>query len=403
MRRVLRVLVVVTLAMLIAAACGDDGEETTSTTRGGGATTEAPSSVSLSSPVKIVLLAEKKGESQSAVPYFFDGASLAVEQLNAKGGVGGHSVEFQQIRTPLDPAGANTALLSGLDAKPSAIIGFPASAQVTPLIQKIATSGVPTILFATAGEALGQVQFPNSAFTIRPRNAGTAAEVARYAIEVLGAKKIGLICVDNPFGTLGCDSAEQEAKKAGVAIVNRVTNSPTATDLTQQVLAMKGADAVLDFNFPNPLGVAANQLVENGIDVPHLDGASSGIAILSGSVRGKAAENLYGVDDCVPAQDAGAKAFVDAFRAKFGYVPNYAAAQAYDAVMLIVEAAKRARSAEPKAIEDALRNLTYKGVCETYRSDSQQVLHHSSVITRYTAEGETLVVKKFAIPGPSGS
>lgn len=398
MGRTVRALVVITAALLVGAACGVGNEETTATTRSGAATTEA---ASLASPVKIVLLAEKKGESQSAVPYYFDGASLAVEQLNAKGGVGGHPVEFQQIRTPLDPAGANSALLSGLDAKPSAIIGFPASAQVTPLIQKIATSGVPVIMFATAGEALTQVTFPNSAFTIRPRNAGIAAEVARYAIDELGAKKIGLICVDNPFGTLGCDSAAQVAKDKGAEVVNRVTNSPTATDMTQQVLAMKGADAVLDFNFPNPLGVAANQLVENGIDVPHLDGASSGIAILSGAVRGKAAENLYGVDDCVPAQDPGAKAFVDAFSAKYGYVPNYAAAEAYDAVMLIAEAAKKARSAAPKAIEDALRSLSYKGVCESYRADSQQVLHHSSVITTYAADGTAKIVKKFAIPGPA--
>ena len=47
----------------------------------------------------------------------------------------------------------------------------------------------------------------------------------------------------------------------------------------------------------------SNQLVDNGIDVPHIDGASAGIIANAGAVTGEAATNLKGVDDCVPTVD----------------------------------------------------------------------------------------------------
>ena len=58
---------------------------------------------------------------------------------------------------------------------------------------------------------------------------------------------------------------------------------------------MQGADAVLDFNFPNPLGVMSNTLVANGVNVPHVDGASASIIAGAKVVQGPAATNLNGV------------------------------------------------------------------------------------------------------------
>src|SRR4051812_28042505 len=86
--------------------------------------------------VKIILLAETKGESSAAVPYYADGATLAAEELGSK-------VDVMRIPAPLTPAAAQTALLQALDQKPNLIIGFPAGSQVTAVSPTIKSSGVP--------------------------------------------------------------------------------------------------------------------------------------------------------------------------------------------------------------------------------------------------------------------
>ena len=399
-RRVV-VAIVVALAVVVA-GCGKNDNKKAK--KGTTATTAAAGALTLDQAMKIVLLAEKKGESPAAIPNFFDGASLAIADLNAKGGVGGRPVDMKTIPAPLDPARAENALLQAFDEKPAGIIGLPASAQVVPLAPKITTGGVPVILLSASGTAFKGAQAQGSwAFSIRPRNSGVATDVGRFVMDDLKAKKIGLICVNNPFGTTGCDAAEKIVKDKGGEILARRTNEASATDLTEQVLAMKGADAVIDFNFPNPLGVVANQLVQNGVKAKHADGASSGLAVASGSVKGEAATNLYGVDDCVPTEDSRAVAseFSKAFKAKNGYDPDYAAAEAYDSVMLLAEAVKHERSTDPSKVATALRSLTYEGLCDpNYKSDSEQILHHQSYFLTFTANGERKVVRRFTVPDP---
>ena len=408
-----RTLLVVVLAMaVLVAACGNDDDDNGGgggkAKKGGGeTTTTVAADFTLDQPMKVVLLAERKGESPAAIPNFFDGANLAIDELNAKGGVGGKPVTFETIPAPLDPARAENALLAALDRKPAGIIGLPASAQVVPLAPKILTGGVPVILLSASGTAFRGTQAQGSwAFSIRPRNSGVASDVARFAMNDLKAKKVGLICVNNPFGTTGCDAAEKIVKDQGGTIVARRTNEPTATDLTEQVLAMKDADVVLDFNFPNPLGVVANQLIQNGIKAKHADGASSGLAVASGTVKGEAATNLYGVDDCVPTEDnrSMAKSFSSSFKEKNKYDPDYAAAQSYDSVMLLAAAVRQARSTDPAKVADALRTLKHEGVCDpNYQSDSEQILHHQSYFLTFTANGERKVVRRFEVPDPSAS
>lgn len=387
------------VSVLVIAACGSDNKKSES---GGATTTTAKSSgFTLSEPMKVILLAEKKGESPAAIAEFFEAAQLAVDDLNAKGGVGGKDVAFEQIPAPLDPAKANQALLQAIDKKPTVMVGIPASAQLVAVAPTVERSGIPMFYLSTAGAAQIQSKW---GFYIRPRNSEAAAKITEYAIKELGTKKLGLICVNNPFGTGGCAGAKDAASKNGAQVVAERTNEATASDMTEQVLAMKsaGADAVLDFNFPNPLGVAANQMVDNGLDIPHLDGASAEISVLSGAVKGKAAEKLYGVDDCWPKGDSRTQAqdFVTNYQKKYNHLPNYAAAETYDAIMLSAKAVTEAKSTDPAKVQEAIKGMTYEGICDpAYKADSQQVMHHRSVIVNFPND-EPKVVKEFEVPDP---
>jgi branched-chain amino acid transport system substrate-binding protein len=347
--------------------------------------------------VKIILLAETKGESSFAVPYYADGGTLAAEELGSK-------VSLTRIPAPLSPAAAQTALLQAIDQKPDLIIGFPSSAQIIAVQPTIQSSGIPTLGLSSGEQTVANGPYgAKNLYLIRPVDTNIAKAETEYTINTLKAKKIGLECVDNATGVNGCNAAKKVISSSkGVTVVAERTNSTTATDLTEQARAMQGADVVLDFNFPNPLGVMSNQLVQNGVNVPHVDGASASLIANGGVVKNEAATNLKGVDDCVPfAQtDKRSKKFTADFNAKFGYNPVYSAAQVYDMLYFAADIAKKQGSVSPKAILKGLATQSYSGICADYKGDSIQVLQHSADIVKFDSAGTESIEKQLTFaPG----
>jgi branched-chain amino acid transport system substrate-binding protein len=361
----------------------------------------APSAAGATKPVKIILLAETQGESSAAVPYYANGAELAAKELGAK-------VQYSRIPAPLVPAQTQTALLQALDQHPDAIIGLPAASQVIPLSSTIQQSGVPFFALTSASQIIknGPNGAPNL-YSIRPLADDAAIAVANYVTKDLKKKKIGLVCVQNAFGTDSCNDVRAPLKSAGASIVAERTNSTTATDLTDVAVAMKSADAILDFNFPNPLGVLANQLVQNGVNVPHLATASAGVEANAGVVKGDALKNLRGVDECAPQTDKSpaAKKFLAAYRAAYGSAPLYSAAETYDTMHVIVDAVQKAKSTDSAKLRQAVDSMSYKGVCGTYHPDAGNVLLHTAGLMRWDPKGVEHQVKLFTFPviGAPGS
>jgi branched-chain amino acid transport system substrate-binding protein len=293
-------------------------------------------------------------------------------------------------------------LLQALDQDPNVIVGFPASSQIVALSTRIGDAGIPFFPLSS-GEQLvknGPNGEPNM-FLIRPIDTLIAKAEAEYAINDLKAKKIGLQCVENATGVNGCTAAKKViAEHPKVSIVAERTNSTTATDMTEQARAMSGADVVLDYNFPNPLAVMSKQLVDNSVNVPHIDGASAGIIANSGAVTGDAAKNLRGVDDCVPAVDKRAKVkkWVSAYTTKYGYSPIYSSAQAYDILYFITKVAQQAGSVSPAKMIKAVPKVTYDGICGTYKLDALNVLLHAADIVKFDTAGKVSVAKHITFP-----
>jgi branched-chain amino acid transport system substrate-binding protein len=380
MRRFACVLIVVALGAVAAITM----------TGGAGAATTAPQ-------VKIILLAETKGESSAAVPYYADGATMAANKLGSK-------VALTRIPAPLTPAQAQTALLQAIDQKPNVIIGFPATSQIIAVEPTIASSGIPTLTLSS-GEQLAKGQPSNAPnmILIRPIDTLLAKAEADYVVGTLKAKKIGLVCVQNPTGVNGCTAAHKvidPLASKGVSVVATASNQTTDTDLTQQANQMKGADAILDYNFPNPLAAMANALVAQGINVPHVDGASASLIANAKLVQGQAATNLHGLDDCLPTASTNkvTKAWVAAYTSEFGYSPVYSAAEVYDAVNMIAQVVAKQGSVAPAKIEKGFATTTYKGICGVYKEDSLGVLLHTSVITKYDSTGAETVQKTIVFP-----
>jgi branched-chain amino acid transport system substrate-binding protein len=279
---------------------------------------------------------------------------------------------------------------------------------VIALSSTIKQSNVPFFALTSSKDIIksGTNGSPNL-FSVRPLADDTAIAVANYVTKDLGKKQIGLVCVQNAVGTDSCNDVRTPIQNNGAKIVAERTNSTTATDLTDVAVAMKDADAVLDFNFPNPLGVLANQLVQNGVNVPHVATISAGVEATAGVVKGDALKNLRGVDECAPQTDksAGAKKFLKAYRAAYNADPIYSAVEVSDVMHMIVAAADKAGSTSPAKLLKTIDSMTYKGVCATYKADAGNVLVHTAGLMRWDDNAVEHQVKALSFPpiGTPGS
>jgi branched-chain amino acid transport system substrate-binding protein len=382
---------------LLAAACGDDDDsDEASQPSGSGNESENDSGggggLELDDPVKVVLLAETTGESEVAVPFLADGAQMAIDELNAAGGVGGQEVEYERVSAPLDGAQAETALLTAVEEEPTAMLGLPSSGQVLAVAQRVGDAQIPMLYGATAEQALvgADDSIANDhGFLMRPPQREISSVMVRFVAESLGVENIGLICVNNPFGDAGCGVAEEEAEEVGANIVASETVEQDATDFSGTVVELRdaGAEAVVSYVFPNAVGAVHNALADNDLDVPHISGSSSLIAF-TGAITSGNFDNLYGVDDCAPGaeDDAVANEWAAAFEEEFGYPANYLAAEAYDGVKLIAAAVEAAGSGEPGAVRDAIAETDYEGVCDSFRGEPSQGLNHKLVAVSFAGE-----------------
>jgi branched-chain amino acid transport system substrate-binding protein len=405
--------------LLFAAACGDDDStdagstttEPTGTTDGGSDPTDAPA-FTLDEPVKFVLLAETKGESSFAIPNFADAVQLAVDEINEAGGIGGQEIDYERVAaSPTDVALAKTSLREGIDKDPTVMFGLPAANVAKPLAGDIKTAGIPFFfLFSDPSLYVGGPESVNNemAFVMRPSNATVAVDVANWATKEKGYKRVALLCVDGPTGQVGCDTASATIEANGAEVVARERHGPADTDTTAQVQAIGAADpdVVLTFPFPNVLGVFANQMSGNGFDVPIMGGVAQGMMVDAGVVKDETATLLTGFDDCVPAADdrPEVQAFVEKFTEKYGYRPNWAAAEAYDAIYIAKAAIERAESTEPDAVAAAIKETDHEGMCDpAYRADAGNALNHNQDIVTWDADGVPTLVKRNVLPDQKGA
>jgi branched-chain amino acid transport system substrate-binding protein len=424
------------VSALIIAACGDDDDTSTgatsattaassaattgggsATTAGGSATTAAGGSATtaaggagtlkLDKPVKIVMLAEIQGESAIAVSDFDNGAKLAIDAINAAGGIGGQQVQYERVpASPLDQAQTNQAYLKALDANPTILMGFPGGGtQVGFSLANINKGKIPFLITALGDDNVrfGAAQGSEFVWFLNSYTNGIASAGVQYLHEELKANKIALAGTNEGYGSASIAGSKDYMGKNGLSPQSEQTYSPTATDLVSQVLAIKGADAVANWGYPNPLGVYLTQMKQNGIDIPTMGGESPGIVSSFKLAPDDAIGKLYSAALCNPTatDNAALKKFTSDYQAKFGAVPLDLAAFTYDGVYVVKAAVEAAGSTDPAKLNAALATVDVKGglICQPeLKADGSHFFPHSVTIVKMGPGGAGTVQKTYTLP-----
>lgn len=326
--------------------------------------------------IKIGGLLETSGPIASLGQPGLDGAMLAVEQINAKGGIGGKKLELVNLNTEGDNTKSVTAakrLLEQSDVV--ALVGPMNSGSSYAIIDTVQRAPIAMI---SNGGSRGIVLPPQDKkwIFLAPLTDVLVQSVMLADMKQRGVKTVALLNADSPFGTSGRDQLEKNAASYGITIAAQQAYGNDDKDMTPQLTKIRSAnpDAVIIWATGPGQAIAVKNYRQLGLTAPlYLSHAANDFNFLR--LAGGAADDIlipsskiYVIDslkDSDP-QKPLLSAFVRDYQAKYGKPPATFAGNAYDAVNMIAEAIRKVGPDRAK-IRDAIEGLKdYVGVTAVY-------------------------------------
>lgn len=299
---------------------------------------------------------------------------LVVEEVNATGGVLGRKIEVLYGDDAGKPEQAvsiakrfitadHVLLILGGISSPTSM----AASQVT------GQEKVPQIVI---GATAARITLQGNPWVFRSAVPDTklAGDLADFMHQKFPRmKRIGAIYVNDDFGKGGVVAFANRAKRYGIEIVADEKYTRGDVDFTAQLTKIRAAnaDAILDWSRYHEGALIAKQVKQMGIRLSIFgsDGAAHPKYIELG---GDAVEGVYYATHFSPATSAHlpvARKLVEKIRARYGKAPDFIHAEAYDAILVAVDAIRRAGSLEREKIRQAIAATDLEGTRGRIRFD----------------------------------
>jgi len=332
-------------------------------------------------PIKIGLAAAVSGGSAASGEAIKRGLQIALDEINARGGVlGGRKLELV-IRDDEGNPAKGVAIARELVEREKVAVVFGglhttvALAQV-PVWQELRTPYMGA--WAAGTNITRNGASPNFVFRVSANDDLVDRYLARYAIEVMKKGKPGLLLENTAWGQsneagLGKWLGERNVKPVGIEKFN--WNDP---DMSPQLLRLRGAGAdhvILVANAPEGAQVVKSR-AKIGWEVPMIShwGISGGrFAELTGELSdGVVFLQTYSF---FGKQGERGQAVLKALAEKYGVkgpedvIAPVGTANAYDGMHLVALAIEQAGGTDGSKLREALENLKaeYRGLIKTYR------------------------------------
>ncbi len=313
------------------------------------------------------------------------GIELAVEELNAAGGVGGKKFELitadDQGKTE-EAATAVTRLIT--QNKVIAILGEVASSKSLAMAPIAQQYSVPMISPSSTNPKVTEGK--DFVFRVCFIDPFQGTVMAKFAFEHLKAKKVAILRdVKNDYSVGLSDYFKSTFTKLGGEVVADVSYNAGDVDFKSQLTSIRGKapQAIFVPGYYTEVGLIARQAKELGLKVPLMGGDgwdSPKLTEIGGdAISGSYFSNHYSEEDQSPTvQD-----FIKRFKAKHGKTPDGLSALGYDAMMVLANALKTAKSGSGADLRDAIAaTKDFKAVTGVLTLDAKRNPTKSAVVLK---------------------
>jgi branched-chain amino acid transport system substrate-binding protein len=318
----------------------------------------APAAALAQSTVVIPDVVELSGPGAVSGTNWRDGVILAIDEINAKGGILGRKIETSHIDTQSNPGVSRAQIQKVLDQQPYVVLGpiYSGSVKVNMLLTQAA--GIPQIVGAEAAEItqMGNPFVFRTAFGQQT----SIPKLANYMRDNLKAKQVAVLWVNNDFGKGGRDAFIREMGTRDIKVVADISTEQGQVDFAADVAKLKQATVDAVFVYTNE-EESARFLLEarrQNIKAP-LIGETTLLSQKVIELAGPAANGVRGhvglsTDAPVPA----VREFSDKFKKRFNYIADHNGIKGYTAVYAIKYVTEKIGKFDSALFAKTLHGLT---------------------------------------------
>ena len=320
------------------------------------------------SPIRIGQATALTSEYTVVGQYLVNGVKMAVDEINAAGGINGRKIELIKEDSANTNPGAVNAINKLIDShKVIAIMGPDLSTQNFAVAAIVNKAKIPFFLEGTNAKLL--VNNPWF-FRLRPDDGLAAKAAAKFAVATLKKTKVGVIHDTDEFGVGGKDLIVEAVKAAKGTVVLVESYNSNDKDLVAQLTNLKkaGAEVIIDWGHPSQSATLQRQNKQLGINLPII--GSPGYSMpATVQLAGEASNGSYVVVDGLSTKspDPKIQAWVKKYQELFKADPDFHATASYDGVYLLKMAIEKAGSTDAEAIQKAMLTIKdYKGMANNF-------------------------------------
>jgi branched-chain amino acid transport system substrate-binding protein len=356
-------------------------------------------------PIKVGMVAALSGQSAKSGEGITRGLTIAIDEINKRGGVlGGRMLELIRRDDESNPSKGQVAALELIHKEKVAMlfggIDSPVSLAIVPIAnkEKIPFMGV----WAAATPITRNGANPNFVFRVSAVDVLVDKALVQYAITRYGAKRLGLLLINNPWGESNAQGLTAAIEETKLSTAGMEKFEPNDVDMVSQLSRLKAAqaDGLILVATVAPGAQVVKALARMGWQVPVIShwGISGG---RFPELAGPAAQHVEFVQTYSffgPQSEVGQRVLT-ALQTKYpdikgpgDVIPPVGVANAYDAMHLMALAVEKAGSTEGEKIRQGLYAIdTYQGLIKTYSKpfspDNHDALNeHDYIMVHYVGD-----------------
>ena len=337
----------------------------------------------MAQPIVIGVSTAQTGPAAVAAEWELWGVNLAVEEINAAGGVLGRKLEILVMDNKCNPSEAVNVANKLVEAKVVAIEGSHCSSAHLASMKIIQDAKIPMITGIASNPQITTLSGKGGndyAFRISASDAGMMQALGIYLADKKPFKTVAIVAEDSDFGRGGADAFKSiVVPKAGLEVVSTDIHPQNAPDFTSILtrLQQRRPDAIATFQLGGDSLNFLRQAMQIGVRIPftgriELGGRNQPIIEAGGLEKSVSAWQYSALAD-----SASNKAFAEKIKAKYKAEPYLQTWAGYDCIRVLAQAIKDAGSTDGTKIKDAIKAMSFTNVMgKTVKFDDHNQAGH---------------------------
>jgi len=289
---------------------------------------------------------------------------MFVDRINAAGGINGHRIKLIVKDSQAKPENALSLAKQLIEEENVLAIIGPSTSGETMAIKDVCQEAKMILISCAAAE---DIVNPVASYVFKvPQKDSDAARWIFKTMKEKGISKIAVIVSNDGFGIAGAKQLETIAPEYGITVAISEVYDKQATDLTDVVTKLKGQgiQAVVNWSIVPAQSLVAKNMKQVGLDVPLFQ--SHGFGNISYARAGGEAANgtLFPcgrllVANVLPAdhpQKALLMEYKKDYESRYNEDVSTFGGHAYDALLVLTEAMKKAGDMDRDKVRDAIEN-----------------------------------------------